>query len=327
MRSRFDSLLNKTWFLVLIFLGPALLFLFVFKIIPILYALFISISDYEFKFNGIVGLRNYILVFQDAKFWQALGNTFWYVFLSIPITLAVSLFFAVLLNMGIRARSFFRTSYFLPYVTSMVAAAIVWKALYHPTNAGVINSLLLLLNKIPYINIQPLLWLEEPRGIFNMMFNANLPGMLGGPSLALFAIIFFSAWKVMGYQVVILLAGLQNIPHDLYEAARIDGANRIQQFFKITLPLLTPTLYFLVITSTIFSFRVFAPIYMMTGGEAGGAPDGTTLVTAFYMYQWAFAPGYNDFGYAAAMAFILFFIILAFTWVQKKISAKKIFYQ
>ena len=321
MNSKMNKLLNKGWFLALIFLGPAFLFLMVFKIIPIIYALIISMSDYEFKFSGIVWFKNYILVFKDAKFWQALVNTFWYVCLSIPLTLVISLFFAVLLNLGIKARSFFRTSYFLPYITSMVAAAIVWKALYHPTDGGVINSILQI------FNINPLLWLEEPRGIFNMMFNLNLPGALGGPSLALFAIILFSAWKVMGYQVVILLAGLQNVPHELYEAARIDGANRIQQFFKITLPLLTPTLYFLVITSTIFSFRVFAPIYMMTGGEAGGAPDGTTLVTAFYMYQWAFAPGYNDFGYAASMAFILFFIILAFTWVQRKFSEKKIHYQ
>lgn len=316
MKSNFRDLFNKGWFLALIFLGPALTFLILFKVIPILYALIISFSEYEFKFGGIVWFQNYIAVFKDAKFWQALTNTFWYVFLSIPLTLIVSLFFAVLLNMRIKARSFFRTSYFLPYITSMVAAAIVWKALYHPTN-GVINNLL----------GTELLWLEEPRGIFNMIFNINLPGALGGPSLALFAIILFSVWKVVGYQVVILLAGLQNIPTDLYEAARIDGANRFQQFFRITLPMLSPTLYFLVITSTIFSFRVFAPIYMMTGQEAGGAPDGTTLVTAFYMYQWAFAPGYNDFGYAAAMAFILFFIILAFTWIQRKISEKKVFYQ
>ncbi|HDS08895.1 MAG TPA: sugar ABC transporter permease, partial [Firmicutes bacterium] len=300
MKNALEKLLNKNWFLVIIFLGPATLFLFVFKILPILYALIISLSEYEFKFGGFVGLKNYILVFQDAKFGQALLNTFWYVFISIPLTISFSLFFAVLLNLGIKARGFFRTSYFLPYITSMVAAAIVWKAFYHPTN-GVINSLLSL------IGISPLQWLEEPAGIFEMIFNRGLPAILAGPSLALFSIILFSVWKVMGYQVVILLAGLQNIPAELYEAARIDGANKVQQFFKITLPLLSPTLYFIIITSTIFSFQVFAPIYMMTGQEAGGAPDGTTLVTAFYMYQWAFAPGYNDFGYAAAMAFILFF--------------------
>lgn len=315
-KSKYSQLMNKTWFLAILFLFPATLFLIIFKLIPILYAAIISLSKYEFKFDGFVGLYNYIQVFKDAKFWQALVNTFWYVLISIPLTLVLSLFFAVLLNMAIKARSFFRTSYFLPYITSMVAAAIVWKAMYHPTN-GVINKLL---------NTN-LLWLQEPEGIFNMVFNINLPGALGGPSLALFAIILFSVWKVVGYQVVIILAGLQNIPTDLYEAARIDGANRIQQFFKITLPLLSPTLYFLIITSTIFSFRVFAPIYMMTGQEAGGAPDGTTLVTAFYMYQWAFAPGYNDFGYAAAMAFILFFIILGFTWIQRRISRKKVFYQ
>ncbi|MDD3627149.1 MAG: sugar ABC transporter permease [bacterium] len=320
MKNSIENLFNKTWFLVFVFLGPAFLFLLVFKIIPIIYALIISLSEYEFRFNGFVGLKNYILVFKDAKFGQAMLNTFWYVFISIPLTIGFSLFFAVLLNLGIKARGFFRTAYFLPYITSMVAASIVWKAFYHPTN-GVLNSILAI------FRISPLQWLDEPRGIFSMIFNADLPAMLAGPSLALFAIIIFSVWKVLGYQVVILLAGLQNIPAELYEAAKIDGANKVQQFFKITLPLLSPTLYFIIITSTIFSFQVFAPIYMMTGQEAGGAPDGTTLVTAFYMYQWAFAPGYNDFGYAAAMAFIMFFIVLGFTMVQKQISAKKVFYQ
>ncbi len=307
---------------VFIFLGPAVLFLLTFKIFPMLYAFVMSLERYELKSLGFIGFKNYAAVLKDPSFWQSLGNTVWYVAISVPCTIAFSLFLAELLNNKIKGQDFFRVTYFLPYITSLVAVAAIWKIFYNPGDTGLFNYII---RSFGGTNAK---WLEEPRGIFQLLLDPKgrvLRGFFGGPSLALFSIMLMTSWKIAGYQVVILLAGLKNIPAELYEAARIDGAPRIKQFFNITMPLLSPSLYFLVTTSIIFSFQLFGPIYIMTGYESGGAPAGTTLVTAYYMYKKAFRD--MELGYAAAMAFVMFLIILVITVVQRKYSEKKVVYQ
>ena len=307
---------------VLLFLGPALLVLLTFKIFPMLYALVMSFERYELKNLGFIGLKNYVRVFHDASFWQSLGNTVWYVVISVPLTLIFSLVISQFLNEKIKGQNFFRTTYFLPYITSLVAIAAIWKVFYDPSS-GIFNYIIQHL-----FSAQGPKWLEESRGIFQLLFDPKakfLKGFFGGPSLALFSIILMTSWKVCGYQVVILLAGLKNIPITYYEAAKIDGASKLKQFHHITMPLLSPSIYFLITISVIFSFQVFGPIYIMTGYENGGSPAGTTLVTAFYMYKKAFRD--MELGYAASMAFIMFIIILVITVVQRKIAEKKVVYQ
>ncbi len=311
---------QKMWALIL--LGPAFLALLIFKIIPMFYALVMSFERYELKNLGFIGLKNYTRVFHDPRFWQSLGNTFWYVIISVPLTLVFSLFIANLLNNKIKGQSVFRVTYFLPYITSLVAVAAIWKVFYNPQN-GIFNYIL-----VHGFHTHGLKWLNEYRGIFELIFDPKgkvLHGFFGGPSLALFSIILMTSWKVAGYQIIILLAGLKNISRELYEAAYIDGASKAQQFFKITMPLLSPSIYFLVTTSIIFSFQVFGPIYIMTGYENGGSPAGTTLVTAFYIYKKGFRD--MELGYSAAMAFVMFLIILIITVVQRKIAEKKVVYQ
>ncbi len=311
---------NLKW--TLLFLGPSVLILLIFKIVPMGYALIMSLSRYELRNLGFIGLKNYVRVFSDPSFLQSLGNTFWYVIISVPLTLALSLFVAELLNRKLKGQDIFRITYFLPYITSLVAVAAIWKVFYDPTD-GVFNYLI-----TEVFHASPQKWLNEHRGIFQMLFDPRgkvLKGFFGGPSLALFSIIIMTTWKVAGYQIIILLAGLKNIPKQYYEASWIDGASKWKQFTNITFPLLSPSLYYLITTSVIFSFQVFGPIYIMTGYEDGGSPAGTTLVTAFYMYKKAFRD--MELGYSAAMAFVMFVIILIITVVQRKIAEKKVVYQ
>ncbi len=302
----------------MLFMLPALAIIIIFRFTPILYALRISFYDWGIAGSkGFVGFANYLNVLKDQDFWIALNNTFWYVITVVPGVVVLSMTIAVLLNQEIKFKGLFRTSYFLPVVTSIIAISIVWKWIYHP-RIGVANYFLSL------IGLDPMRWLEESRGIFEMMFQTQLPLFFKGPSLALFSLSIMTIWKSLGYNIIIFLAGLQNIPNHYYESASIDGANQWQAFRHITLPLISPTTFYVFIMTTIVSFQVFAPVWMMTGPPPGG-PLGTTNVIVYYLFDKAF--NFLKYGYATAVAFILFIIILGLTIFQKKYGEKNVHYE
>lgn len=318
IKSKYIMNERKKFLKAMLFLSPALIILVVFRFFPIILSFFISFFNWGIAGKGsFVGFGNYLEIFRDEKFYQSLLNTLWYVIMVLPGTIMISMFIAILLNQKIKFKGFFRTTYFLPEVTSIIAISFVWKWIYHP-KIGIANYIL------TSLGISPLKWLEEPRGIFEMIFQTDLPKILEGPSLALFSLSIMTIWKSIGYNVIIFLAGLQNIPEHYYESAKIDGASNWQVFRHITLPLLSPTTFYVFIMTTITSFQVFAPVWMMTGPPAGG-PLGTTNVIVYYLYDMAF--NYGKYGYGTAIAFILFLIILFLTIVQKKYGEKNVFYE
>ncbi|MEO0132055.1 MAG: sugar ABC transporter permease [candidate division WOR-3 bacterium] len=303
-----------------LYLLPALVILLAFRIIPILFSVRVSLYDWTMAGpRKFVGLGNYLQVLSDSMFWRSLLNTFWYVIFTVPIMLFLSLFIAVLLNQKIRALGLYRTIYYLPVVTSIVAVSIVWKWLYNPER-GLLNYLLSL------VHLGPVRWLEDPRGLISIILSPlkiNLPEWLAGPSVALCAIIIMSVWKGLGYNIVIFLAGLQNIPHQYYEAAKIDGAGSFNLFRHITWPLLSPTTFYILIMSTITAFEAFAQVWIMTGPPPGG-PLGTTKVVMYYFYEQSFELW--RLGYGASIAFIAFIIILVLTIIQRQVLERRVQY-
>ncbi|GJM44473.1 MAG: sugar ABC transporter permease [Gemmatimonadota bacterium] len=304
-----------------LFLLPAAIIIVTFRLLPILSALAVSFFDASFgKIRGFVGLDQYAKLFADPEFWNSAVNTVWFVVGAVPLSVATSLFFALLLRKGIRGLGLYRTIYFLPVVTSFVAVSMVWKLIFH-VRFGLANAL------IEKMGGNPLEWLEEPTGIFELMLRPlgwDLPTWAEGPSLALICVVIVSVWRGIGYNVVIFLAGLQNIPEHYYEAARIDGAGRAGMFRHVTWPLLTPTTFYVVVMTTILSFQVFAPIYLMTGPPVGG-PLGTTNVIVYYLFEKGFDAGGNM-GYASAVALVLFAVILVLTLFQRKVVEKRVHY-
>ncbi len=304
-----------------LFLLPAALIIVTFRLLPIVSALGVSFFDASFgRIRAFVGLDQYVKLFSDPDFWQSVINTVWFVAGSVPLSVATSLLFAVLLRKGVKGLGLYRTIYFLPVVTSFVAVSMVWKLIFHG-RFGLANAL------IEKVGGPALQWLEEPTGIFEMLAGSvglSLPMWAQGPSLALVCVILVSVWRGIGYNVVIFLAGLQNIPEHYYEAARIDGAGRIGIFRHVTWPLLTPTTFYVVVMTTILSFQVFAPIYLMTGPPVGG-PLGTTNVIVYYLFEQGFDAGGNM-GYASAVALVLFVIILILTLFQRKVVEKRVHY-
>jgi multiple sugar transport system permease protein len=262
-----------------LFIAPAMLIFAVFTLLPVLIALYLSFTNYDvFTKMDWIGIANYQDVFDDEYFWRALNNTVVYTAVSVPLSMAIGLGIALLLNQKLRGLGIYRTVYYVPVVTSMVAVAMIWLQLFDPLYGVASNAL-------EAIGIKGIDWLGDPR-------------------LALPSVIAVSVWKVVGWNMLIYLAGLQGIPDYLKEAAAIDGATRWQTFWKITLPLLQPTTFFIFVTSLIGAFQVFDVVYVMTGG--GPANATTTLV--HQIYNAAFKA--LDMGYAAAMSFILFGIIL-----------------
>lgn len=305
-----------------LYLVPAAAIIAVFRLAPIASAFLVSFFDVRMgRLRGFIGLAHYTRLFQDPVFWSSLGTTAYYVIGVVPLSLFLALFAAVLLNQRIRALGFYRTIYFLPVVTSLVAVSVVWKWIFHP-RLGLLNYVITLSGG------KALLWLEEPRGVFDMIACAAgwtwWPGWLAGPSLALIAVIIVSVWRGIGYNIVIFLAGLQNIPDQYYEAARIDGASPRQMFWRITWPLLSPTTFYVLLSTTIVSFQVFTQIYLMTGPPIGG-PMGTTKVTVYYLFEKGFDAGGNM-GYASAVALVLFAIILSLTLLQRRVVEQRVHY-
>lgn len=280
-----------------LFLAPALIPIFVFFFVPALAAFVLSFTDFDIyslsniEYARFVGLRNYLQLLKDPLFWKAMANTFYYVLVGGPLSIAASLGTALLLNSKlIRFKGFFRTVYFAPVVTTLVAVAVVWRFLYHP-RFGLLNY------SLSFLGIGPIDW-------------------LGDPVWAMPAIILMSGWKGFGYNMIIFVAGLQNIPNELYEAAHIDGANAWQQFKSITLPMLAPTTVFVSIIAMIGNFQLFTEPYVMTQG----GPVNSTLSIVLLMYQQGFR--WWNLGYSAAIAFVLFGVILMGSllqgWLQKR---------
>ncbi len=277
------------------FLAPAMVTIFVFFLVPVIAAFLMSFTDFDiyslgkFSFAQFVGLRNYAEIFKDPLFWTSLKNTLYFVIVGGPLSIAVSLAAALLLNSKlIRFKGLFRLIYFIPVVTTLVAVSILWRFIYHP-HFGILNYIL------GFVGIHGIDW-------------------LGNPQWAMPAIILMAVWKNFGYNMIIFIAGLQNIPEDLYEAASIEGASAWNQFKNITLPMLAPTTLFVGIITMIGYFQLFAEPYVMTQG----GPLNSTLSIVLYMYQEGFR--WWNMGYSAALAFILFFIILIVSLIQIKIQ-------
>ena len=254
----------------------------------------------------------------DKDLWNGLVHTVYYALGTIPFQLSIALVLAYLLFQNIRGREFFRVVYFLPYVTPTVASAAVFRLLFLGHPAGLVNQFL------QFFGLPPLKWLWEPRGVFQMIgesLGLHLPSWAGGPSLALVVVMIYSIWTFVGYDTVIYLAGLGNIDREINESAAIDGANGWQIFRYITLPLLSPTTYFLSIIAVIGTFKAFNHIYVMREAAALGTMDTFSLVI--------FDTFFTDtrYGYASAMAFILFAIILILTYINNRVQSSRVFYQ
>ena len=303
------------------FLAPALCLLILFHLAPVLYALFLSLFDARvfrdmWAPGPFIGLGNYARLLSTAEFYGSLGNTVWFALLTVPLGLVLAVLFGQLLNAKIWGRTGYRVTYFLPFVTSTVAAAVVWRWIFQP-RIGIANAVL------AWIGLPAQQWADEPRGVMTLVGQSvglTVPGWLSGPSLALVTVALVSVWYSVGFNTVVAMAGLTTIPADLYEAARIDGAGRWRLFRHITLPLLTPTLLFLLVVETIRSFQTFDFFYQMT---AANPPPGAKVIT-IYLYQ----QGFKSFnlGYAAAIGLVLFAIIFLLTLVQFRASRSRVVY-
>jgi len=244
-----------------LFILPSFVHLILFLVIPLVFSLYLSFTDWRgtnFYSAPFVGTANYEFMLGDRRWWNAMANSGYYTLLSVPLGMAVSLLIALVMNMKLRGVNLFRTLFFMPVISSWVAVSVIWITLLDP-QAGLVNYALQSLG-LPTVN-----WLGDPASAM--------------PSLVLITI-----WKGAGFNMVIWLAGLQAIPQEMYEAAAIDGANSWQSFWRITLPLLKPTTFFLAITGVIGSFQVFSPVYVITGG----GPRGSTDVAVHRIYLRAF---------------------------------------
>jgi len=279
------------------FVAPALIVIGVFFLLPVAAGLALSLTDFDIyalaDFGNLrfVGLDNYIRMLATPLFWQALGNTLYFVIVGVPLSIALSLGAALLLNSRLaRYRPLFRTALFAPVVTTIVAVAVIWRYLFH-TRYGVVN------HALGAIGIAPIDW-------------------LGDPAWAMPTIILLAVWKNFGYNMVIFLASLQAIPETLYEAARIDGASWWRQVVHITLPLLGPTLLMVGILTAAGYFQLFAEPYVMTQG----GPARSTVSVLYFMYEEGFK--WWNFGTASAVALMLFGLVFAVTWLLMRLSRR-----
>ncbi len=305
-----------------LYILPAFLIIGGFHIIPVFYAIYISLNKGPINRFTFVGLDHYVRALTGGEFWNALVTTFVYALLTMPFTIALGLFFAYLLFQGIRGQGIFRAVFFLPYIISTVASAIVWAWVFDP-RSGLANVFL------KTLGIEPLRWLIEPTGILQVAADRvgwTLPDWAHGPSLALVAIAIFSIWQAVGYDIVIFLAGLTNIPGELYEAARIDGASGLELFRHITIPLLAPTTFFVIVISVINSLQSFNHIFAMNKAAAQslGGPLGSTSTLTVYMFDQLYS--HSNYGYASAVAILLSLIILGFTLFNFRVLGRKVQY-
>jgi multiple sugar transport system permease protein len=273
------------------FVGPALMVIAVFFFLPVLAGFALSFTDFDIYALAdignlrFVGLANYVELLQTPLFWKALGNTLYFVGVGVPLSIAASLGAALLLNSKLaRFRPFFRVALFAPVVTTLVAVAIVWRYLLH-TKSGLINY------GLECVGLTPIDW-------------------LGDPHWAMPAIILFAVWKNFGYNMIIFIAGLQSIPEELYEAARIDGASSWQQLRHVTLPSLAPVVLLVSVLTMAGYFQLFAEPYVMTQG----GPLQSTVSVLYFMYEEGFK--WWNLGFASAIAFVLFALMFVVTMLQ-----------
>jgi len=285
-----------------LFIAPFLVWMVFFMGGPILAAVFLSFTDSDGGMSAthIVGFENYAKMFSDQRFWASLYNTVFFTFFSVPIGMILSVIVALLMNQKVKGIAIYRTVFYVPSVLGAgVAVAILWRWVFQP-DYGLLN------NVISMISFGHL---EGPKWLASEAWSKP-------------ALILMSFWGV-GSSMIIYLAGLQGIPTALYEAAEIDGANRWQQFWTVTLPGLSPVIFFQLIIAIVFSFQIFNQVFVMT--DSSGGPADSTLVMVLYIYLHAFK--YNmHMGYASAMACFLFLIIMAATWMQFKFS-KWVYYE
>ena len=278
---------KKDWFAGYVFIAPVTLGLLIFYIWPFIQNFWFSFNDVnKFNVTHFIGLDNYKQLIGDAEVWTTFGNTLKYVVFTVPIGLFLSICIAALLNAKIRGTSIYRTLYFLPSVTMAAAVAMVWKWVFNE-KMGILNSVIAGLG-------------------------GERVGWLTNPKTALFIVMLVGLWMSVGYNMIILLAGMQGIPKTYYEAASIDGAGGLAQFFKITIPLLTPSIFFVMITSIISGFQVFDVVYMMVLKSNPAYESTQTVVMLFY--RQAFDYGYK--GYAAAISILIFITIMIVTILQ-----------
>lgn len=251
----------------------------------------------------------------DDDVMDGFSVTIMYALFSVPLQLVLGLGLAVLLFQNIKGKSFFRVIYFMPYITPFVATSVIFALLFSHRSGSPANQLL------TSLGIETQNWLLEPTGIFQILFGDAVPDALAGPGLALMVIILYNVWIYAGYSTVIFLAGLGNIPGELYEAARIDGASGWSQFRFITLPLLSPTTFFLTLIATIGTFQAFTQIWLMRRAGAYQAVDTINI----YIYE-ELRDSTPDYAYGSAMAFVLFAVILMLTLVQNRLVGRRVFY-
>lgn len=259
-----------------------------------------------------------MLLTGDKRFLNGLIRTVYYGFGSVPIQIVLALIIAFLLFQNIRGQEWFRMMYFLPYVTPAVAGGAVFRTLFSPRAERPMNTFL------SWFGIEPQRWLQEPKPVLELMFGElfqkwgiELSGFWAGPSLALITVIAFGIWTYTGYNAVIFLAGLGNIPKDLYEAAEIDGANKVKQFFNITVPLLSPVTFYLTVLGFIGTFQAFTHLYVMRMPASRDAMDTASIVIFDTFYK------RNNFSLAAAQSVVLFVIILILTLLQNRLFGKR----
>lgn len=285
------------------FMLPSIVGMIVFSFLPIVISIVVSLTDWNGldKLNAqtlgerLCGLENYGAILRSTEFWNVLGHTVYYIVLYIPLVLVMSLFIASILNRNMRGIGVFRVLYYIPVLTSWVAASLIWKWVLSP-QYGVINQLL------RYLGVRGPEWLTDK-------------------FWAMPAIVLASVWKDMGFYGLFLLSGLKAIDTGYYEAAQMDGAGKVRQFFSITLPLLTPSIFFCVIMALINAFQLFPQVQIMTEG----GPNGATQVMVERIYTYGFK--YFRMGYAAAYSWLLFVIIFVLTLVQMKLQKRWVYYE
>lgn len=287
---------RRSWMLGLLLVVPALGFQVAFHVWPIFYSLYISVLNWNLlqKTTRFVGLANYAELLKSRAFWQVVGNTAFYSVGTVVLTISLGLVLAVFLNEKTRFSGFVQGAVFAPYVISFVSVSLLW------------------------------LWILDPQwGLLNgILTSAGLPKLrwIASPTEALPSLILVSVWRGSGYAMLLCLAGLQSVPRDLYEAAEVEGAHKWRQFWSITVPLLSPTLFFLLIVTTLNTFQVFDIVAIMTSG----GPADSTNVWVYYIYKYAFE--FFRIGQASAAAVILFLVLGLITLIQFKYVQRRVFY-
>ena len=276
-----------------VFSAPAIVLLIVFLIVPFLMAIGLSFTDQRLIPNlnlptQFIGFRNFVRMIDDEAFLRGLLNNFYFVVVVVPVQTSMALLLAMLVNQKLKGMNLFRTIYFSPVVTTMVVVAIIWTFLYNP-GEGLINEFI---QTITFGALGPYDWLQNTRLVFP-------------------AIMLLSIWQGVGFQMVIYLAGLQEIPDSLYEAAEVDGANRLQQFFSVTLPQLRNTTIFVVLATTILAFKLFTQVEVMTRG----GPQNASMTTIVHVVHQGW--GQLKVGYASAVSIAFFLIVLGISLIQR----------